>query len=195
MVREQLKWVKNSQITISVIAKGVPYVLMCCGRKAHFKQFCSVDGFFGFCKKFNLMKNAFKIEISVWIFYGYCLDTCPCACKRISLDGQYFISILTLEVWKNCVQKQGKKYQNSYILSNNFIFLSFYMQFWVNFNLKSCITILCYVEYFLFQCNSVKILSCIETLCLLSSWLHCKTMESMSKTAVGFLKNNHAFHE
>ena len=43
-------------------------------------------------------------------FCGYCLNTCLWACKRISLDGIYFMVILTL---KN--QKYSSEVQLEYI--------------------------------------------------------------------------------
>ena len=66
----------------------------------------------------------------------YYLDVYLSVCKRIFLDDQYFMLILRFENVgnllfdeQNCLQKQGKKYQNSDILSNNFTFLLIYMYF------------------------------------------------------------------
>ena len=58
------------------------------------------------------------------IFCGYCLDTCLFACKRRSLDDQYFMVIFKLKVDKKVgiavnlkLQKQGKSYSNQHLRS------------------------------------------------------------------------------
>ena len=80
--------------------------------------------FFRLWANFNLTEKAFILGISFWFFCRYCLDTCLCACKRLSLDDHYFIWIFKLKVGKKVriavqlteleislkLQKQGKNY-------------------------------------------------------------------------------------
>ena len=65
-----------------------------------------------------------ELEYLSEILYGYCLDMCLCACKRLSLDDHYFMVIFKLKVDKKVgiavrltkletslkLQKQGKNY-------------------------------------------------------------------------------------
>ena len=58
-----------------------------------------------------------KLEYLSEFFCGYCLVICLCACKRISLDDQYFMSILIIENWNLAVltELQNKEKRPKFI--------------------------------------------------------------------------------